>query len=498
MDTQIMRFGFDVFGFVEPTDPDEPDPEDPQEPVAPFVKKALLVSKSYLNCQNKSAVDSFIISGNEPAGTKRKFMFKFDDKVWKFTSGGTLVEYTGDLTVDNVLAKGNSAGFLNSLSGVASFVGKKIYPIIALSAPSTATDLPTVKIQLNTRTTNDTLTNEVETDSYDLTSEDTPPMIDSIEDDTTCKGSGSVSIRVKLLGADNQWSDYMTLANAANREAFAVQFKFVYSVASVGSDSARVNSITVNHTQGQTVVSGSDADLFSTVGEYEVPLQLCYVIVRHEPLADATIAAQVNFMRPPKHRDFIQITRGSGSAKTVTLPDENIYGASIQLYAEGVPMGDFDFNSATSTVTFTAESEAVINASYDYDRDEEVWRDMTLETTEPHEDGETYMSRFTYLLPDEDATDKTIANVRLKLKRLTGRADESLGSAKGKRQLFTLAHTPKAASIKFDSDDVDFTFDEATQILSLNAPKRTALNVSYKWVGESVVVKSFAAGFSVA
>lgn len=499
----IMRFGTDVFGLTfDEQNPDEPQSEqedDKPEIVAPFVKKALLIAKTCLDCTNKSAVTRIIISGNEPADTKRRFMFKVDDKVWRVSSG-RLVEYTADLTVDNVLKKGNTADQLNSLNGLSDLVGKEVYPIIALSAPSTATDFPTAKFQLETETSSETLTHDVVSGVFPLVNDDSVPQIDSIAADYVCAGGASVSIRVKLQSQDESWTDWLTLSGAADKEAVAVQFKFTYRVTQADSDdSAVIKSITVDHTLGKTVVSGEDADLFSSVVDYEVPLQSCHVTCRHEPLNDSIIISYVNFMPQPASRDNFQIGTASGSTQTIATGDADIIGSSIKLTADGVDLPDFDFDTSAGTVTFTATRGAVIGASYDYNHGTESWRRMTLERSEPYTDGETYASRFVYTLPDDQASGLTVSNVRLRLKRQSGRVtEENLGKATGKRQLISLPHIPKASSISFTSDDVDFTYNEDTQLLIVRAPKKTDLIISYKWYGEPVILRSFASAWSVA
>ena len=107
------------------------------------------------------------------------------------------------------------------------------------------------------------------------------------------------------------------------------------------------------------------------------------------------------------------------------------------------------------------------------------------------------MSRFSYTLPDSEATDKTISNIRIHLKRPSGTVSNySLGTATGKKQLFVLPHQAKASSIKF-SEDVDWEYDNDSYILSVVAKKNTALVISYKWTGENVGIVSWAAGWAI-
>ena len=118
-----MRFGTDEFN--------------------PYIKQALLVSNSPVNLSNFNRLDQITVQGNEPDGSKRRFMFKMDNKVYKF-SGQNLVEYTGDVDSDNVLSSGNTTAQLEAVSNNSQLVGKNIYPIIALYAETE--NLPTAKI----------------------------------------------------------------------------------------------------------------------------------------------------------------------------------------------------------------------------------------------------------------------------------------------------------------------------------------------------------------
>ena len=496
--SNTMRFCTDIFGALTAE-------TDESETIGNvFTKSALLISKTPLDCENKSQVTGISITGLEPTGTTRRFMFQIENNLYRFVNS-TLTQYDGELTLSNVLADGNTAAQLNALTDIAGFVGKKIYPIIGLSAPSDADDYPTAKVQLNATVTNDTLTKTVESLVYELTDEDATPRIAAITAEYTLEGNATCTVKVRLRDADSTWSSYMDLADATDKEARAVQFKFTYKVTTTdGSDSAKCDSVTVDHTLGKTVVSGENADLYSVVADYDNDLQLCHVTVRHDPLLDSTIEAYVNFMQAPKKRDVITIGTATGSRQELTLgvggvADSRINAASIELYADGAPITDFSYNSEVSSIVISEKSGKVITASYEYEHGVEVWRKMTLDFTEPYNDSEeTMMSRFIYELGESETAGLTTSNVRLKLTRNTGKVtNASLGKATGKVQQFVLPHIPKMSSIKF-SGEVDWSFNEENLILTLTAAKGLALKISYNYIGSDVIVRSFAAGWAVA
>ena len=493
-----MRFATDIFGLTTA----DTGQDDTPEIIVPFNKTALLISKQPLDCSNKSAVTGISISGLEPANTKRRFMFNYDGKNYKYSSG-SWNEYTGSITADNVLKDGNTAAQISALTSVPAFVGKKIYPIIALSAQSDAEDFPTAKLSLQTQVASETLTKIFESIQYDLVTDDSTPRIVEISADVETTGGGSATLQVRLRNGST-WTSYMTLANAADKEAQGVQFKITYKVTTAGgADSVKVKSINVDHTLGKTVVSGNNADLYTVVTDYENDLQTCYATVRHDPLTDSRLEAYVNFMHPPETRELISIGIGTGSRQECNLGiggvcDQNIDASTIQLFADGDPITNFSYNSESSTVVVKVKSGEVISASYKFNHDAEEWRQMTLERTEPYTDGQTYVSRFAYVLPDEETAGKTISNVRIKMIRPNGSVrNQNLGVATGKNQLFVLPHIPKASTIKF-TQSVDFEYNEENNILSLVAAKNTALKISYSWVGESIIIYSLAAGWACA
>jgi len=512
-----MRFGADIFGFTdESTESTETETgtdtgddsggtssSDSGVTVA-FTKEALLVSKTAWDCTSKSEVNQIVISGAQPTGSNIRYMFKIDNKYWYF-SGSTLTEFTGTFNVDNVLKSGNTTSQLTAMTNIASFVGKKVFPIIAMSSPSDAEDMPRVKMSLKVKVPSDTLTDTVESIVYELTDDETAlPRIADVTYDATCTGAATVTVQIRTRKSGT-WSAYMTPANAIDRECDAVQFKITYKVTKTdGTDSAKVNSITVDHTMGKTVVSGGNAHLHTVVADYDNDLQTCYVTVKHNPLTDSSVEAYVNFMRPPKRRNLIQIGTGTGARQELALglnglADSNIVGNSIALYADATPFSNFSFNTETGSVVLTAKKNAIITASYDYDRADEHWRTMTRDYTEPYNDTQsTVMTRFSYTLPDDELAGMSMSNIRITMRRPSGTASGSFGTATGKNQLFVPKHVPKASTIKFDSPDVDFDFNEDNNILSLVAPKGTALKCSYKWTGEKITVYSFAAGWACA
>lgn len=112
-----------------------------------FNKSSLLTSKVPFDTAGQTSIDGFTIKGTEPIGTSRRFMFKVDDKLWIFSEGEP-TEHTGTGDFEDVIENGNTAADLETVTSVPDWVGKKIYPLIALSAPVDA-NVPTVNLALN-------------------------------------------------------------------------------------------------------------------------------------------------------------------------------------------------------------------------------------------------------------------------------------------------------------------------------------------------------------
>ena len=478
LEFNTMRFGTDVFSTE---------------------KQALLVAKKALDTSGQTKVEGFTVTGIQPTGTDRRFMFKVDNKIYKF-SGNNVVEYTGTLDADGVLASGNTASEVNAVTDIPDWVGKKIYPIVALEAASDASVMPTAKMTLKVRSVTDVYERVEESAELTLASSgNATPRIVDITSSTTCTGQGSVNIEVRLL-KDEEWSAYMPIPQAADKDANAVQFRMTYKVTTLnGTDTAKVDSIIIRSTMGEAAVSGDTAELYSVITDYEHTLGTCAVSVRHEKLFESRIGAYVNFMQPTKKRVLQPIGVATGAIQQLMLgvdgvKDTGINQATLKIFANGKPITGFGYNTEVSEVTVNAQLGAPIAASYEYGHQQEVWREMTIDVNQqPYGDG-TYLTRFTYTLPDDEVDGQTVSNVRIQLYRPSGTIEnESLGVGTGLIQQFVLSHAAKAETIRCNAD---FSYDADSQIITCVAPKDTEIVASYDWVGENPAVRQWSAGWA--
>ncbi|MBR1645201.1 MAG: hypothetical protein IJ774_05730 [Selenomonadaceae bacterium] len=464
-----------------------------------FDRQGLLTSKVALDTTGQTSVGAFTITGSEPNGTKRRFLFKVDNKIWKFVEGAP-VEYTGGTDVDSVLANGNTAAEVTAVADNSAWVNKKIYPIIALYADVDATVMPTAKISLAAMSSSATFEYSVETAEYELkeASQATPRIV-SVDVTSETTGSAMVYTTARVKNGDT-WSDYTSLAAISGKEAEAIQFKTRFTVTTLdGTDSGKLTKIVIRYTMGEAVVSGDNAEIFSVIQDYELPLGTCSVTIRHDRLTDSVIKAYVNLMKPSKSRVFLPIGVATGTADTFVLGengvgDTNIDQNTLKVFGNGAPVANFSYNTETSELTVTADAGTAITASYTYDRDQEFWREMSKDVNQqPYNDG-TVLTRFSYSLPEEEQFGQTVSNIRLQLYRTQGTVTNAiLGTANGMTQQFVLKHAAKADTIICNAA---WSYNENSQILTCVAPKDTEITISYDWIGESHTVHSWAAGWS--
>ena len=102
-----------------------------------FKRQSLLTAKQPFDTTGQTAIEGFTVTGTEPSGTRRRFLMRVDDKLYRFSAGNP-VEYTGAGTFDDIIEGGNTAAELVAVDSIPTWLGKKIYVVIALEAPADA------------------------------------------------------------------------------------------------------------------------------------------------------------------------------------------------------------------------------------------------------------------------------------------------------------------------------------------------------------------------
>lgn len=477
METNTMKYGFDGFDFR---------------------RQALLVSAEPFDTTYETSIGGFYISGTEPENARRRIIFRVDGGLWKFGDENNPVEYTRRGELDDILEYGNTVGELLALTNIPSWVGKKIYPIIALDAPADSPIMPRIKMELKVNSYNDVYTrNEISPVYYFKTSGDAAKIID-VFCNKAITGAATANVYIRLKNKFSEWGDWLEFENAIFKEAVAFQFKIVYILTTLtGVDMARVSDVTVKYSTDSEKFSGNVIELVTTPVEYDYDFGTCYALIRHSELNDAEIKAFVMYNTPPTRRENLLIGTGTGETQTLPLAvnsviDTHVDQTTLHINVGGVNLSNFYFDTEKSTVTLTADVGKEIFATYDCGISDEYWREMEHVFTK--QDGDIFASRFLYRLGD--TKNKRISAVKFQITKNSFRVlNESIGTANGKTQMYSLPHRAIPETIKLNAD---WTYDEGAQILKATAPIGTDLVISYNWRGEMPQIFSYITGWTPA
>ncbi len=458
-----------------------------------FRRQALLKTTEGWDLTRETSCTGFSISTTQPADSNIRIIFEIDDKLYYFTNDG-ISQYRWHGELADILQNGNTVAELLAVEGIVQWVGKIIYPIIALDAPRDAEVMPKIKLGLNVNCFNDEYTRDYLSPVYELKHADNPARITAATYDKSLNGNATANSLIRLRDINGNWSDWFDYADSIGKEACAVQFKNHYVVTTLdGSDDAKIFNCNVSYITDSQNLSGNTLELVTKPQSYAHNLETCYALIKHSELIDADIKAFVKFESLPLKRKNLEIGTGIGGLKTYYLGinggiDLGINQNTLRITADGRNILDFYYNTNNATVEIDVDSGVTICASYDYNLQNENWIEMEKISTEVYDDSGQYITRFFYRTTDT----KKISAVKFSATRQTGNDTVNLGSATGKFQAALLPHRAKSESINVAGS---WKYNEDTQILEITAPKDTDLTLSYDWVGVLPKVNSFAVGW---
>ena len=464
-----------------------------------FRRQALFKTTDPLITQGETTITGFTISGTEPEGTTRRIIFEVDGHLYYFTNDGlTPYPYHGEL--DDILTYGNTVAELLEVNGIVRWLNKKIYPIVAMDAPFDAAIMPKIKIGLKVNCFNDEYTRDELSPVYELKHPaNTPARIISASFNKSNNGYAKVNMLIRTRNLIGDWGDWTEFSNVANQEACAVQFKATYILTTLdGSDESKVFDVKVSYVTDSENLAGDTLELFTAPQSYYVDLGTCYALIKHSELFDASISAQIKYETPTLKRNEIVIGKGTGEMETYYLGinggiDRAINQNTLRITAGGVNIIDFYYNTADASVTLSAKTGIDIKASYEYGLNVEDWKEMIGEISQVGNDG-LHMSRFIYRMTD--STNKKNSAVRFTIRRGSGSvANEFLGKANGSTQKFVLPHRAQKETISVNGA---WTYDEATQILSVTGNIGDDLKVTYDWNGIIPTIYNYSVGWTPA
>lgn len=464
-----------------------------------FRRQSLLKTSAPFDLTNETSCRGFSISGTQPSGSNRRIIFEVDGKLYYFTNDGlTRYKWYGELA--DILEHGNTVEELLAVTGVVQWVGKKVYPIIALDAPRDAEIMPKIKLRLKVNCFNDEFSRDELSPVYELSHTDNPARIISATYEKSTNGQATAKATLRLRNIDGVWGDWIDFDDAAFKEACAVQFKAHYVLTTLdGSDDAKIFNCNVFYITDSKNPSGNVSELFTAPQSYYADFGTCYAIIKHSELVDADIKAYIKFQSPTSGRKDLTIGTGDGTLQTYYLGtnggiDPAINQDSICLSAGGVNVLDFYYNVENATVSLTAPSGTTVKATYEYNIDAENWVEMSKQTTEVYDDTGQYLTRFTYHLDHNLNPNKKISAIKFSITRKTGKVEnEILGTGTGRIQTFILPHRAMFDTINADGS---WFYDEDTQLFFTTAPFNSQVKISYDWVGIIPEIFSFVAGWT--
>lgn len=460
--TNTMRYGTDDFAL---------DHTGKVQPIAPwdFTDAAI------------TSVDGFTITGSQPSDTDRRAIFKVDGSYYKLTIAGGVAtpSAVANEDIDTILEDGNTMAELATVTSVAAWVGKAVYPIFALFAASDVADenFPTLKVDVSYTANADQY---VKTEySQEITLPSDSVIVNTTVDSTT--SDGNTVVVTASLYQNGAWGEYQSLESILNQTAGKIKFKSVLTVQTIGVGSCSLNSVRVATRSGSNKTSSADSVIITNTRDLGMEARYIRTSVVHDKLKDAEIKAYATFRNAPQTRTLYDLGTATGTQQTFVLPDADIIPSTIQVTVGNSRVFGFDYNTRVRTLTLTAESGKEVFVTYDYGAGQEEWMPMIAFSTQVYEQDKTkYNSSFSYSVPD-DAAGKEIAAIKYLLRQLPGSATENLGLATGRQQMFVLGHDAKAETLTIPG--ADFSYDEDTQVVTLVATAGTNLVATYDYNG---------------
>ena len=416
----------------------------------------------------------FTISGTQPDFTSRRIIFKIDDKLYRFINN-VLDEYPYKGDIDDVLKFGNTVGELLALDDIPAFIGRKVFPIIALDAPADAKVFPTIKLAVKVSSYNDIYQKFHFSPVYNLKPN---AKIISIREIKTETGNAT-SITECRINKLSGWSDWLPLLDAEYQTASQIQFRTNFALTTLdGTDSSQIN-ITIRYTDDADKVATNFRIFTTSTQSLDADLKNCYVLVKHSPLLDSTLQAYVNLREGVKRRAKVFLGRTAGIEQTLYLPNKYFVQNSLRVEIDGKPFYDYEYDTENSALKFTAPADLPVTAAFDY-HSAENWQPMTLDFSKLNQ------TRFTFHTDTENLRE---CAVMLVLRTSTGNA-EFTATGTGRVQTFALNNFPTAVTC-----NAPFKIDN--QLIKICAPIDATVICNYNYEGNIPNVNEFIAGFSI-
>lgn len=388
-----------------------------------FAKRALLVAKSCLDLTQVTSCTGFAVEGSQPPNTDRRFVFKVGDNFYYFKNQ-VPTQFDFEISFDNVLRYGNTAAELLAVNNLHFWLGKKIFPVIALYSEA-ADAQPRVKLGVKVSSFNDIFTCSTLSPVFEINNS----KILSIAVEKNLQGAPVVNCRARLKLGDS-WGDWQDLSLCKNQKADAVQFSADYVFSKVdGSQAARpvfaadfqadsragTSALLTKHIELPTKLFKAidqpifDDDIFVPRAEIKSVINKTYApafdadaitqtdiknvlrpgnldfadlkalstfaLIEHSMLADSIIKAYVCYLDKPEHFSG-SLGTATGYLQSFDLEKDFIDLDTLQVQANGENILPVNFDSALALLQVQAPKDAELTISFDYNTPQESWSEM--------------------------------------------------------------------------------------------------------------------------
>ncbi|MCI6285002.1 hypothetical protein [Selenomonas sp.] len=450
----------------------------------------------------------FAVDETTPDGTSTRYVIKTNDDsaTWQKydTSSKAWTDVaTQELTPASVMTEGMSKTELEAVpsSAMTGFVGKQVDVAAAMQTENDSQ--PTINSVTVKGESGTTL--KTETVDYPSITLNDYNAVDILDITVTKKevGDGKVQVLASIQDADGNWGEYQDYKNylgEVTTRARAISFRAVFTVVTIGTDVATLNSIEVrSRTDNVAVFTEGTSVCITKTYDFGNVMTRAHLVVKHHTVPDTKLTAQIALRNPPTTVKSELLGTGDGKQKTVKLAHiTKLASHGFHLYFDGEEQArdTYSYSPTDGQVTYTATTGATVTVDYIYDWEPEKWVDMTYDNSYPDRKDDTLISeQFDYEAKGDSPTG-SVGTVRVTMIQLEGKeTDVTLGTGTGKAVSYKLAHHARVGKIQVSPADAKWRYKENTDYLTVTAAEGAEVKVTYEWVARPLALDSLIAVF---
>ena len=450
----------------------------------------------------------FAVDETTPDGTSTRYLIKTNDDsaTWQKydTSSKAWTDVaTQELTPASVMTEGMSKTELEAVpsSAMTGFVGKQVDVAAAMQTENDSQ--PTINSVTVKGESGTTL--KTETVDYPSITLNDYNAVDILDITVTKKevGDGKVQVLASIQDADGNWGEYQDYKNylgEVTTRARAISFRAIFTVVTIGTDVATLNSIEVrSRTDNVAVFTEGTSVCITKTYDFGNVMTRAHLVVKHHTVPDTKLTAQIALRNPPTTVKSELLGTGDGKQKTVKLAHiTKLASHGFHLYFDGEEQArdTYSYSPTDGQVTYTATTGATVTVDYIYDWEPEKWVEMTYDNSYPDRKDDTLISeQFDYEANDNGPTG-SVGTVRVTMTQLEGKEENvALGTGTGKAVSYKLAHHARVGKITVTPADAKWRYKENTDYLTVTAAEGAEVKVTYEWVARPLALDSLIAVF---